>query len=62
MDIFCSICCCNCRFNLEPIPSAAIGIIGVTFAAVFGLVYTNPSDACKWALSGFSNSTIWLIL
>lgn len=46
---------------LEPIPSAAIGIIGVTFAAVFGLVYINPSDACKWALSGFSNSTIWLI-
>jgi len=46
---------------LEPIPSAAIGLIGVVLAASLGLVYTSPSDAIKWALSGFSNTTVWLI-
>ena len=45
----------------EPIPSAAIGFIGVTIAAATGLVYTKPDDAIKWALSGFSNTIIWLI-
>ncbi len=56
---------------LEPIPAAAIGLIGVTFIAVTGLVFTpaqlaNPSfqapaEEVKWALSGFTNSTVWLI-
>jgi L-tartrate/succinate antiporter len=45
----------------EPIPAAAVGLIGVIVAAVAGLVYQNPSDAIKWALGGFSNSTVWLI-
>lgn len=56
---------------LEPVPAAAIGLIGVTVAAVLGLVFSpeqlaDPkfklsSEAIKWALSGFSNGTVWLI-
>ena len=46
---------------LEPLPAAAIGLIGVCIAAVAGLVETEPAKAVAWALSGFSNSTIWLI-
>ncbi len=46
---------------LEPIPAAAVGLIGITVAATFGLVYQKPVDAIKWALSGFSDTTVWLI-
>ncbi|MGO9393233.1 MAG: anion permease [Desulfobaccales bacterium] len=46
---------------LEPIPAAAIGMIGVTLAAALQLVSTNPGNALKWSLSGFSNGTVWLI-
>ena len=55
----------------EPLPAAAVGVIGVTFAAVFGLVFTPaqladpafrpPAEALRWALAGFSNGTVWLI-
>jgi len=45
----------------EPLPSAAIGFIGIVVAAVFGLVDPTPKGSIKWALSGFSNSVIWLI-
>jgi L-tartrate/succinate antiporter len=45
----------------EPIPSAAIGLIGVTIVAATGLVYAKPADAIKWALTGFSDPTVWLI-
>jgi L-tartrate/succinate antiporter len=55
----------------EPIPSAAIGVIGVTVAATFRLPFTpaqlaDPSfqwttEAVRWALAGFANATVWLI-
>lgn len=55
----------------EPIPPAAVGVIGVTLAATFRLVYTpaqisDPAfdltrESIKWALSGFGNATVWLI-
>lgn len=55
----------------EPIPAAAIGFLGVTVAAVLGryvlfseaqLATTNVTSASiNWALSGFSNATVWLI-
>jgi L-tartrate/succinate antiporter len=55
----------------EPLPAGAVGLIGVTFAATFGLVFTPaqmgdpafrfPAEALKWALAGFINSTVWLI-
>ena len=46
---------------LEPIPAAAVGLIGVTAAAVSLLVMPKPADAIKWALSGFQDGTVWLI-
>lgn len=55
----------------EPIPAASAGIIGVIVIAVAGLAFSPeqaaaptfraPAEAVKWALSGFANSTIWLI-
>ena len=46
---------------LEPIPAAAVGLIGVTTATVSLLVVPKPADALKWALSGFQDGTVWLI-
>ena len=47
---------------LEPIPPAAAGLAGVTAAVILGYVEPKPADAVKWGLSGFADSTIWLIL
>jgi L-tartrate/succinate antiporter len=46
---------------LEPIPAAAVGLIGVTAATVSLLVMPKPADAIRWALSGFQDGTVWLI-
>ena len=58
---------------LEPIPGAAIGLIAVTLVAVLAeWVFYSPAELAKpgfnpanaalaWALSGFANSTVWLI-
>jgi L-tartrate/succinate antiporter len=58
---------------VEPLPGAAIGVIGVTLATLlctFTLFgpdqlakpgFKAPSEALKWALSGFANGTVWLI-
>lgn len=46
---------------LEPIPAAAIGVIGVTLATTLQLITAKPSEGIRWTLSGFSNSTVWLI-
>ena len=46
---------------LEPFPAALIGFLGVSLSALLGLVGKTPAANVKWALSGFSNSTIWLI-
>jgi L-tartrate/succinate antiporter len=45
----------------EPIPAAAVGLAGVTAAAVLGLVRDTPAAAAQWALSGFGNTIVWLI-
>ena len=45
----------------EPIPAAAIGMAGVTAAAVLGLVRETPRASAEWALSGFGNTIVWLI-
>ncbi len=45
----------------EPISPAVLGLAGVALAAVLGLVRASPADATNWALSGFANSTVWLI-
>src|SRR5262245_4530253 len=58
---------------LEPLPGGAIGLIGVTLVARLSeFVFYSPEQLAKpgfnplnaslsWALSGFSNSTVWLI-
>jgi len=58
---------------LEPLPGAAIGLIGVALVTILApYVLFGPADLAKagfkpanagltWALSGFSNSTVWLI-
>jgi L-tartrate/succinate antiporter len=45
----------------EPIPGGAIGLLGVLLATVFGLVRPGTAQSTAWALSGFSNSTVWLV-
>jgi L-tartrate/succinate antiporter len=45
----------------EPLPGPVVGILGITAASVLGLVAPAPDDAIRWALSGFSHSTVWLI-
>ncbi len=46
---------------LEPIPAAAVGLVGVTVAAVARLVDPSPAASVAWALSGFQDRTVWLI-
>lgn len=56
---------------LEPMPAAAIGLIGVVLIGVLGLVFSPeqradpafdlPGEAIRWVLSGFANTTVWLI-
>lgn len=46
---------------VEPIPSAAVGLAGVTLAGILGLVEPKPVNAIRWTLSGFSNPTVWII-
>ena len=46
---------------IEPVPAALVGLVGVCLVAMMGLIDPKPAEGVKWALSGFSNSTIWLI-
>ena len=58
---------------LEPLPGGAIGLVGVTLVTVLAkFVLYSPAELAKigfnpvnaaltWALSGFSNATVWLI-
>ena len=47
---------------LESMPVGAIGLIGLTCAAVPGYVDADPNKSLRWALSGFSDATVWLIV
>ena len=46
---------------LEPLPGVVVGFVGVAFCGTLRLVGSTPEDGLRWALSGFSNSTVWLI-
>jgi len=58
---------------LEPLPGGAVGLIGVTLVAVLSpYVFFSPAELAKpgfkafnaavtWELSGFANTTVWLI-
>jgi L-tartrate/succinate antiporter len=45
----------------EPVPAAVVGLLGVLVAAAAGLVRPTAAQSAAWALSGFSNTTVWLI-
>jgi L-tartrate/succinate antiporter len=45
----------------EPIPGAVAGLIGITVATMFFLVARGPAEAIRWALTGFADSTVWLM-
>jgi len=47
---------------LESMPAGAIGLIGITVAALSGFVEKDPGKALRWMLAGFSESTVWLIV
>ncbi len=46
---------------LEPIPPAAVGLLGMTLAAAIGFISPKPVEAIEWGLRGFSDVTVWLI-
>lgn len=53
---------------LEPLPSAYIALLGVVIACILKIgpplesgVDVSSSKAIVWGLSGFSNTTVWLI-
>jgi L-tartrate/succinate antiporter len=58
---------------VEPLPSPAIGLIGVTLVTVLAkwvffspeemakMGFTLSSSALDWALSGFASPTVWLV-
>ena len=46
---------------LEPIPAAAIGLIGVAFIATMRYVNADITQSVNWALAGFADTTVWLI-
>lgn len=45
---------------IEPVPAALVGFTGISLVAVLGLMGSSK-ESIKWALSGFSNTVIWLI-
>src|SRR6266567_6219978 len=47
---------------LESMPVGAVGLIGLTVAGVLGYVESDPNKSLRWMLSGFSESTVWLIV
>ncbi len=58
---------------LEPLPGGAVGLLGLTVAVILARFvlfspdqlakpgFSAPNAALAWALSGFSNPTVWLI-
>ena len=47
---------------LESMPPGAVGFIGLTLSAILGYVEPDPAKSLRWALSGFSDQTVWLVV
>lgn len=45
----------------EPVPGAVAGLLGITTITVFGLVSSDPAVSVRWALTGFADTTVWLM-
>ena len=46
----------------EPLPGPVVGLVAVTTASALLLVAPTPTESIRWALTGFSDSTVWLML
>ncbi len=46
---------------LEPVPGGAIALTGIIAISLLGYISRDPNQSLAWALSGFSDSTVWLI-
>jgi L-tartrate/succinate antiporter len=46
---------------LESLPMGVIGLIGICLVSLLNLLEKKPADTLNWALSGFSNSVVWLV-
>lgn len=53
---------------VEPFPAAFVGLLGVVVAMILRVgpavksgASASPADIIRWGLSGFSNTTVWLI-
>jgi len=46
---------------VEPLPAAAVGFMGMAVAAAARLVVPDADGSLRWAISGFANSTVWLV-
>lgn len=46
---------------LEVLPMPVLGLTGISLIAGLGLLNKSPSATLSWALSGFSNSVVWLV-
>ena len=47
---------------LESMAPGAVGFIGLTAAAMLGYVEPDSAKSLRWALGGFSDATVWLIV
>ena len=47
---------------LEAMPPGAVGLIGLTVVGVSGLIDPDPAKSLRWMLSGFAESTVWLVV
>ena len=47
---------------VESMSPGAVGLIGLTAAGILGYIDPDPNKSLRWALSGFSDSTVWLIV
>jgi len=46
---------------LESLPMGVIGLIGICLVSLLNLLDKKPAETLNWALSGFSNSVVWLV-
>jgi L-tartrate/succinate antiporter len=46
----------------EPVPGPVVGLVAVATAATLLLVAPTPTESIRWALTGFADSTVWLML
>lgn len=46
---------------LEALPMGVIGLNGISFIAITGVLEKSGNDVLTWAITGFSNSVVWLV-